>query len=86
MTWQSSQLGGDPRSSRRGGAPTLYIQKLGFPSEGLKKVMKKGPWRQRPGSSGKAGSVGAGPMGGANTGSPCGLDPSSATCSFPAGL
>ena len=49
-------------------------------------MMKKGPWRQRPGSSGKAGSVGAGPVGGANTGSPCGLDPSSATHSIHAGL
>ena len=63
--WQPHDMaefpaGRRPWSSRRGGAPTPYIQKLGFPSEGLKKVTKKGPWRQRPGCSGKAGSVGAG--------------------------
>lgn len=29
--------------------------------------MRKGPWRHRPGSYGKAGSAGAGPVGGACT-------------------
>ena len=76
MTWQGSQLGGDPGALREMGHPLNTYRSWVFPVKGLRRcglVMKKGPWRHRPGSYGLAGSVGAGPVGagpvgGANTG------------------
>ena len=82
-----------PWSSTRGGAPTRYIQKLGFPSEGLKKVLTcdEGPleaqtWVLWDGRVCGGRACGGRACGRGQHRESCGLDPSSASCSIHAGF